>query len=114
MNQDKQTIEGNKVIAEFMGAKVESNNHTGRDVTFPEITHGLRTHKSFQLQYHTSWDWLMLVVQKCYSLCNDLQHPDQEEELSVALLSCDISEVHEAVVKFITWYNSQPKTPNNG
>ena len=48
--EQKQIIEGNKIIAEFMGK-------TRRYETTIEIFYD-------NLKYHSSWDWLMPVVEK--------------------------------------------------
>lgn len=56
--ENKEIIEGNKLIAEFMGMEFHTiNNITG--VTIDGVLGGLE-----KLQYHTSWDWLMPVVEK--------------------------------------------------
>ena len=50
--------DNNKLIAEFMG-----------DTFYPEPQHWYDSHGSFigdTLKYHTSWDWLMPVIEKCY------------------------------------------------
>lgn len=69
---DKEAVlEGNKLIAEYMGATVEqgyskNKEQDGRIVTYPKelapdmyCTHSLST-----LKYHSSWDWLMPVCIK--------------------------------------------------
>lgn len=47
-------MKDNKLIAEFMGAEPDKKTffRTGKEVYF----------------YHTSWDWLMPVVEKIYQL----------------------------------------------
>lgn len=55
-------IEGNKLIAEFMGAKW--NGATENIFRFTENLpiEGKNNYKT--LEYHSSWDWLMPVVEK--------------------------------------------------
>jgi ribosome biogenesis SPOUT family RNA methylase Rps3 len=48
-----------------------------------------------ELQYHTSWDWLMPVVQKCFKDA----HEDDFFEISGSLPDMDAT--HKAVVEFI-------------
>ena len=61
MAHNEEIIEGNKLIAEFEGLEQDGNywyRPTGN-------TEGLMyTHKYRRLEYHTSWDWLMPVVEK--------------------------------------------------
>jgi len=59
------TIEGNKLIAEFMGMKYHhypKNNYYAR----PEHTffEGDKIWGITELKYHSEWDWLMPVVEK--------------------------------------------------
>ena len=55
------------------------------------------------LQYHTSWDWLKLVVDKIEQVNEGVP----EQMLHVSLYST-IDEVYEAVVEFIKLINTQP------
>lgn len=59
------TIENNKLIAEFMGAKEYTGDLEGQfyGTTFP---HGYDT--TMNLKYNTSWDWLMPVIEKIENL----------------------------------------------
>ena len=62
---EKEIIENNKLIAEFMGAKMVVENYNGINIIeFPDkSTKDLR-----ELKYHLSWDWLMQVVEKIENL----------------------------------------------
>ena len=77
-------IKENKIIAEFMGCTNPFN----------------------ELKYHESWDWLMLVVDRCFYI-----HHEYSDELSFllndALLTTNIDEVYNAVLKFINEYNKE-------
>ena len=57
------------------------------------------------LKYHTSWDWLMPVVQKCRQE-NRLEYFDR---VYYALEECDINVTYRAVVEFINQLNKQTK-----
>ena len=67
----------NKLIAEFMGVKPTI---LGDEITYEMygaidcIEDGLDEQHFFleeELMFHTSWDWLMPVVQKCYKIDNE-------------------------------------------
>ena len=100
------TLEKNRLIAEFMGAKY------GKDVRFNmgegELWlpfHGVCNYKNDNgksLRYTSSWDWLMRVVDKIYKL-------EIENELVLiirdALADASLQGTYDAVVEFIIWNN---------
>ena len=86
------TTENNKIIAEFMGI---IPNEAG--------VYHVSKHKGYSLEnllYHTSWDWLMPVVEKIEQV-----HEDVPQELINLSLFSTIDEVYKAVVEFIKQYN---------
>lgn len=117
------TTENNKLIAEFMGMQLghpDKNKTRWKNDWFEklivdgnEFESGARhTH----LQFHSSWSWLMPVVQKIkdtptygstdgidFVLTCDLT---KEKLLNISLYS-DINEVYNAVVEFIKYYNEE-------
>lgn len=127
---EKEIEKGNVLIAEFMGAIVVAPiGHTGRDICFQVQIEGQYVYQRSLLKYHTSWDWLMPVVEKI----NDIQAPDGKKFRTMIMpTQCDISiyahagmsipmrddrffvggkermidAAYEAVIKFITWYNT--------
>ena len=60
------TIEGNKLIAEFLNIKVP--NERGDKIEEEAIKNGNELWYIDELKYHDSWDWLMPVVEKVESL----------------------------------------------
>ena len=99
----------NKLIADFMGIGHLYPGNTPID----------------KLQYHTSWEWLMSVVEKIESLKmnngdwfmvsigtfkslimkkDKLGNPIFKDEISFELMDKKQS-THQAVVEFIRWYN---------
>ena len=78
--------DNNKLIAEFMGWKPNE--------------HHWCLNGDKDLQYDTSWDWLIPVVNKIEMEC---------EGVPLQLLNCnlysEIGEVYQAVVEFIKEYN---------
>ncbi len=77
-------MNNNKLIAEFMGAEPDKKTFflKGEKVYF----------------YDTSWDWLMPVVSKISSMCDE---PYELDNMKHALLTADIDSVYDGVVEFI-------------
>lgn len=126
--EDAKIIEGNKLIAEFMGWRKDP-------------THGWLTkdeqdawnyRDDYHFKYYVSWDWLMPVVEKIEGLNNgengkgyivSLKSPscvgyiDKEDGFKMPI-PCDartlgttrIESVWLAVVEFIQWYNKNKKS----
>ena len=88
-----ETIENNKLIAEFMG--IESYELRGYTMfVYEEDNH--RT--DVDLHYHKSWDWLMPVINKCYQ-------EYMSKHIAEVVMTCDISKAYQVVVEFINEYN---------
>ena len=98
----------NKLIAEFMelplvpcnigtenGAVTEGYQHPKVDV--PCTAYGL--------QYHSSWDWLMPVVIKCFEV-GEQTNDDLNFKLNDALLETNIDSLYKSVVEFIKDQNN--------
>ena len=65
------TTEGNKLIAEFMGYI----NVTPSDKDFNIYEkEGNKMMEAMSMQYHTSWDWLMPVVEKIETTKYDISN----------------------------------------
>tara|TARA_R100000773_G_scaffold17822_1_gene16181 strand:- start:9197 stop:9469 length:273 start_codon:yes stop_codon:yes gene_type:complete len=85
--------ENNKLIAEFMDLR----------------STGLSIYKPSEYKYHTSWDWLMPVIEKCL-----VGEAEQSEEISnttikniyEGICNQDISFAYKSVVEFIKDYNN--------
>lgn len=109
---ETELFENNKLIAEFMG------------VDYVDIDTYLENNK--ELQYHTSWDWLMPVVEKiedieCKETSTDLvgyHLYDIEIRQNVTTIhGTNIEETvgdklfntYQTVVEFIKWYNKQDR-----
>jgi len=89
--------EKNRMIAEFMG--IVESSIDGQFWT--EKSHeGFGIGKLVGLKYHSSWDWLMPVVEKIESVNEGVP----QQLLNVSLFSY-IEDVYNAVVEFIEWYN---------
>ena len=94
-------MKDNKLIAEFMGHKLGLDGDGMGEPQCRIFENGLGT-KRIEDTYSKSWDWLMPVAKKCID-------PDDNTEgwdnLAVALTTCNIDEVYQAVVEFIKTYN---------
>lgn len=112
------TQENNKLIAEFMGARPVTFNggtkgHTfwNDDVTegrYGSFPNGATNYFEYDKGYHTSWDWLMPVIQKC--LIGEAEHSEDVSNLAIkniyeGICNQDISLAYESVVEFINKYN---------
>ena len=90
--------ENNKLIAEFMGAKF--NDEGFAKIT--KITHNgveVLKLKEDDFEYDFSWDWLMPVVEKCFST---EEHTEGHHYfINESLLTLKIEIVYDRVVEFI-------------
>lgn len=112
-------LEGNKLIAEFMGGIVEKftwRKYEPMGVTFDKQVHGLQAHVLEDLNYHTSWDWLMPACQRWDNTWHDEWNAHQVEkytslsdELDHFATLYEIEPLWRQLVINIKWYN-QNKT----
>ncbi len=104
----------NKLIAEFMGIEIDPVGLTSYD------SKGRKRINEVDLEYETSWDWLMPVVEKIesfertlvniYSDATKIWVDDfDSNELFATTMSGNkddkIGHVYRAVVEYIKWYN---------
>lgn len=89
------TTDNNKLIAEFMGLVVSDRDN---------YTSELHTNVDADLKYHTSWDWLMPVVDKILDISFQ-DEGDAEDFYSIRDCMPDINHTYKAVVEFIKQYN---------
>jgi len=86
----------NKLIAEFMG--IESFKDSLASLHQGKINVDVDVYE--QAQYHTSWDWLMPVVLKCFEKEEEVKD-DLIFKLNDALLEVNIESLYKVVVEFI-------------
>lgn len=121
-NLSEQEIkDSNKLIAEFMGLKYHDSYGYHRDIYFESAIE--IDGEVYSPEYHSSWDWLMPVVEKTISIEGvtvkttnwlvDIYYNDNRTASSMAVLKTDnitmIDCYYKAVVNFIHWYNQQEK-----
>lgn len=128
------TVTGNKLIAEFMGGvlKPAESKHPNNPYNKPTWW-GVGDRKDvghFSLHYHTSWDWLMPVVEKIIQIGDvDIDCHNWLIKISTNISSSKSWQVtshdyirtmgatmlgayHFCVIEFIQWYNTHPNTIN--
>ena len=97
------TQEHNQIIGKFIGW-IPYNGLN------PKWKYSFETNKLFhvpacvtqdELQFHTSWEWLMPVVKKI-SECNDYPRHLDIDQLNIFHSH---GRVYNAVIQFIEWYN---------
>ena len=87
-------MESNKLIAEFMGY------HTYESNGYDMVKYSDCNERTLQdTHYHTSWNWLMPVVEKC--LNTEEKTDGHHYFINDALLTCNIEVVYDRVVEFI-------------
>ena len=86
-------MESNKLIAEFMGYDIITEAEKDK---FPTVL------TTKDVKYHTSWDWLMPVISKCYKEhSRDAYFIQHNKHLLESIKNCDIDKAHQIVVEFI-------------
>lgn len=117
---------GNKLIAEFMGCKIVSNDfifpdemkHLYAPSNLYEMEDGIYNFSCdvSEIKYHSSWDWLMPVVEKVSNIvgfkgmdeCNETEWYILKRLFDLRI-SANITSVWIAVIEFIKWYNENHK-----
>jgi len=116
-----ENIENNKIIAEFMGGLKDGESRLSlqkNEIWLP--IHGVchLGNSGKVLKYHSSWDWLMEVVEKIEGVLPDdsvitIQYKDcnipvNEGEFDIYInATTKIEAVYNACLEFIKWYNQQ-------
>ena len=120
--------ENNKLIAEFMGFTLDTPTNIEGAVWYDNEELYLHISSEFkhsncfkELQFHTSWEWLMSVVDKieCTTIDND-DNSDNFFNVMIEVFECNINggdicicesghtkreAIYKAVVEFINQYN---------
>lgn len=108
----KETVENNKLIAEFMGVKTQDKGPFCYQVYDQQwAAEGLR--------YHSSFNWLMDVVEKIeegnygFKTCRkvvEVYFDDTKEIILKTKENCRLNSLHKAVVEFVKWHNAREKS----
>lgn len=103
-------MKDNKLIAEFMGVDAEiistGNVHSWSDSPFFYTTEDSKDkvieNIAWYSKYHTSWDWLMPVIENI-----DHLRYTPVKGIEDALSTRHIGDTYRAVVEFIKTYNDE-------
>lgn len=120
---NEEILEGNKLIAEFMGGEIFHPRGNDKIIAYKNIQGHLLNFCIEAANYHCLWDWLMPVVEKmenmgyCFTsdpFSHELIEYGTGDECVVINHEFDngrtkIEEMYLAVLKFIHWYNQQSK-----
>ena len=92
----------NKLIAEFMGLSIKEGvcYYTDADDMFPM---GIEVKEPY-IPYHTSWDWLMPVVEK---ILNKSDNDELIERFCANTNHLNHDATYKAVVEFVKMYNTK-------
>jgi hypothetical protein len=80
-----------RTLAYYVGDVIKadnSHNENEDDIFHPE-----------DMQFHTSWSWLMPVVESCFERLD--ARDTSADEIKRHLLVCNLKGVHQSVVEFI-------------
>jgi hypothetical protein len=101
------TTENNILIAEFLGQKETISNFPqfGYMTVYGDWKNEFTPN---ELKFHSDWNWLMEVVEKC--LIGEAEHNEINiqkaiSEIYEGLCSINILSTHKACVEFIKLYN---------
>jgi len=93
-------MKNNKLIAQFMGWKLQDNPKERWYGSYRESNGILHKNTNTDpLSFHSSWDWLMPVISKCRSESNS--EDSYWERIYYSLEECDIDITYPVVVEFI-------------
>ncbi len=93
----------NKLIAEFMGL---TNHHNDSSMMVTKTPQGNEIVPIDSLQYDSSWDWLMPVIEKIQDKYLENPKLDYEYIDEIRLAVPNIQEVYYLVLKFIKDQNN--------
>lgn len=103
-NMDK-----NKLVAEFMRIRVMEGINNGNKYYYYNNSE-MQDYDALP-DYYTSWDCLIPVVHKCLygtylkNIPVNGEWTNKIKNIESALLNCEITNLFDAVVEFINWYN---------
>ena len=104
---NKQIIEGNKLIAEFMGVKPDNkgwfDGYELHKAGLP-FAYGAMGNGTNELKFHKEWSWLMLVWEKIVDLRDGFCIPHGKflvKSIYQSLYIVDIEKTWKKIIEFI-------------
>lgn len=98
-----------------MGAKWHEHpiNKDESEFIFPISPDPSSTLKQrINLRYHSEWNWIMPVVNKCLDMLEQVDGNSSDEQrmhIGEALQEAKIEDLYASVIRCIKWYNNQIK-----
>jgi hypothetical protein len=125
--EQKEILEGNKLIAEFIGMKQGKDflDFDGRWASdWFDVSGTINGHRNELLLFHCDWNWLMPVIEKIKSLgyVTEISGNRERSFASIGIENTNeyvakagydmeflkqIDATYYAVIQFINWYNSK-------
>lgn len=110
--ETQEILEGNKIIARFMGLPEYKIEFKGKFLNFENSKHN---------RYNSDWNILMSVVEKieslgftCFIQGNECSIESLEKTIGTFCRTTKIEAVYKAVIEFIKLYNqNEHRTINN-
>ncbi|NTW33877.1 MAG: hypothetical protein HGB12_14890 [Bacteroidetes bacterium] len=114
---NQEIFEGNKLIAEFMEFPYNDSEQFIISYYYLEDRPGTID----DLEYNSSWEWLMPVVEKCEKIpvCNKggfafiINGTLCAWDCYTFIEKTKLEAVYKAVIAYIKWYNEKTKKNNN-
>lgn len=101
------TIEGNKIIAEFMAIKIERPHYLLINQKSETKTGWYQVDR---MLYHASWNWLMPVYIKLKDISSDVDEIISSKlKMKASLMEGNIELLHSKIVELIKLHNSALK-----
>lgn len=113
--EQQQILEGNRLIMESVFAQDHHKKWMEKLIKFegnPDVAFE-------EARYHDRWDWIMPIVEKIergnygFKMCRkvvEIYWDDSKELILKRKEKSRIESLWIAIVDFIQWYNTQPKT----
>jgi hypothetical protein len=112
--EETNIVEGNKLIAEFMGIRDKVDCWNANEKKFVPSYH-IEGRTMFMiardLKYHTSWDWLKPVVDEIFTY--SVAFPEQAKPIRAMSIVVDITACYNRVLQFIKWHNESEAIKHN-